>query len=38
MCGGDNMVNNMTNVILRFLLLVKSGLPYFVSFLFVFVL
>lgn len=36
--GGNNTVNNVTNIIVRFLLLVKSGLPNFVSFPFVFVL
>lgn len=33
---GSNTVDNVTNVIGRFLLLVKSGLPNFVSFPFVF--
>lgn len=36
--GGNNTVNNVTNIIVRFLLLVKSCLPNFVSFPFVFVL
>lgn len=36
--GGKNTGTNVSNVIVRFLLLVKSGLPNFVSFPFVFVL
>lgn len=35
---GNNTVNNVTNIIMKFLLLVKSGLPNSVCFPFVFVL
>lgn len=35
---GNNTVNRVTNATLKFLLLVKSGLPNFASFPFVFVL
>lgn len=34
----NNIVNNVTNIIMKFLLLVKSGLPNFVFLPFVFVL
>lgn len=35
---GNNTVNNVTNITMKFLLLVKSGLPNFVFLPFVFVL